>query len=78
VPVNVFDPVVAYCPSINVTLEDTDALCAANELEAVVKTEAVLSKFVTLVETDPENVLKEEVNTKEVESKLSSKLALSA
>jgi hypothetical protein len=54
------------------------ALCAAKEAEAEVKTEAVVSKLEILADTLPEYTLKEDVKTKEVESKPSKNSAVVA
>ena len=66
-PVNTFDPVVAYCPSIKVTLPEIDPEVVANE---ELTTEDVTSKLVTLVERLPEVAAKEELTTEDVASKL--------
>jgi len=47
--VKVFEPVVAYCPSIKVTLPDIDPEVVANEADAEVKVLEVDSKLVTRV-----------------------------
>ena len=50
-----FEPVVAYWPSIKVTLPAIDPEVEANEEDTV---EEVASRLVTLVDNDPEVVLK--------------------
>jgi hypothetical protein len=72
------EPVVAYFDSIVVTrLENEpeaelyDWLTTANEAEAVVRTDDVLSLLVTRPEKELESTLYEEVKTKLVESRLS-------
>ena len=57
-PVKLFEPVVAYCPSIKVTLPAIDPEVEANEEDTV---EEVASRLVTLVDNDPEVEEKEEV-----------------
>ena len=54
-PVNVLLPVVASWPSIRVTLPEIDPEVEANEEDTV---EEVASRLVTLVDNDPEVVLK--------------------